>query len=25
MDREEAKLARLLPEIHHRKHNPFAA
>jgi acetyl/propionyl-CoA carboxylase alpha subunit len=24
-DREEAKLARLLAEIHHRKHNPFAA
>lgn len=23
-DREEAKLARLLAEIHHRKHNPFA-
>ena len=24
MEREEAKLARLLAEIHHRKHNPFA-
>lgn len=25
MDREEAKLAKLLAEIHHKKHNPFAA
>ena len=24
MEREEAKLARLLAEVHHRKYNPFA-